>query len=105
MVAVYFVEYASAALGLNVAVAPLVVTVPATAGEKVNVVAPNELATIGSEKVALMVALRATLTALSAGTAEASVGGGLKGGAEHAAKASVSASAIRLRMIFPCLYR
>jgi hypothetical protein len=76
MVAVYFVEYASAALGLNVVVAPLVVTVPATGGEMLNEAPSNELATIGSEKVALMLASRATAAALSAGMVDTTVGDG-----------------------------
>jgi hypothetical protein len=99
MVAVYLVLTANSAVGVNVAVLPLVLTVPATAGEMVNVVAPKEVATTASENVALMVASRATFTALLAGMVDVTVGGGTTAGHPQPASASVSGIANHLRMI------
>jgi hypothetical protein len=72
---VYTVSSASGALGVKVAAVPLAVTVPAIAGVMVNTAAPRVAACIGSEKVALMVVVRATAVAAFAGTVALTLGG------------------------------
>src|SRR5688572_28192468 len=76
--AVYVVPKARAALGVNVAVVPEVVTLPATAappaGVRVKVDVVSEVAATASENVAVTVVFLATLLAPAAGVVAVTVG-------------------------------
>src|SRR5512140_987541 len=78
MAAVYVVANASSPRGRNVAVAPLLLTIPDTlvpAPETVNVVSVIDAGAIGSENVAVIVPSTDTPVAAFAGPVETTVGG------------------------------
>ena len=74
IVAVYWVEFASALEGVKVTVVPLYLTVPVTKLFKVKVACETVLASTGSLKVAVIAAFTATPMALLAGMVDETVG-------------------------------